>query len=253
LIQLQERRKIYRFEVPVVSSELGAPIKFEIQTKFPLARSPLEGYELLDDMQEGPTRTNHLGYVGTGVSLGTKILYIVLGCIIGVALTFAFTQCSNTSGQRHMAPAANPDSIVENKVPTVNPEDKKATVTDITPEPTPAEPAADEKATVTDSDVDSSLGLKDAIKYLDDNTVWVRDDMERNAALKGLFDDMNNYRLDRIMNVWAAKFKDSERMAKLAKHAQQGSKNKKAKLDGTYNEPNDNRISVQGYLNRIDP
>ncbi len=253
LIQLQERRKIYCFELPVISSELGAPIKFEIQTKFQLGRSPLEGYELLDNIQEGPTRTNHLGYVGSSTSLTTKLLFAAIGFLVGAGIMLLGGQFVG-SGSNKMAPAANPDSIVVNKVPEV-PAQAEATVVDITPEKTqPAEEQKPEEATEDKSvAVDNSLSVKDALKYLDDNTVWVRDDMERNAALQGLFDDMNNFRLDRLVNVWAPKLKGSERIAKLAKHAQQGSKNKKAKLDGTYNKPDDNRISVQGYLNHIDP
>jgi hypothetical protein len=42
-------------------------------------------------------------------------------------------------------------------------------------------------------------------------------------------------------------------MQLIVTHAEQGSHKGKAKLDGTYNKPEDTRISVQGYLNRIDP
>jgi hypothetical protein len=65
---------------------------------------------------------------------------------------------------------------------------------------------------------------------------------------------MNNYRIDRLINVWAPKFSASEKMQLVAKHAEQGKHKGKAKLEGTtYNQPEDTRISVQGYLNRIDP
>ena len=61
LIQMQERRKVYQFEMPLKSSEYGAPIKFEIRSKRELAGSPIDGYELLDSLQEGPTRTTYRG------------------------------------------------------------------------------------------------------------------------------------------------------------------------------------------------
>jgi hypothetical protein len=47
LIQMQERRKVYQFEMPLKSSEYGAPIKFEIRSKRELAGSPIDGYEIL--------------------------------------------------------------------------------------------------------------------------------------------------------------------------------------------------------------
>jgi hypothetical protein len=250
LIQLQERRKIYRFELPVISSSLGAPIKFEIQSKVPLTQSPLEGYALLDDIQEGTTRTNHLGFVGSSTSLTTKLLYGVIGFIIGLGAMFVFNQCSGSSStSRHLSPAANPDSIVAKENPVVDTQGRQATVTDITPvQETPVQDKA------TSVSVDNSLTVADAVKYLDNNTVWDKKDLDRNPSLVGLFDDMNNYRIDRLINVWAPKFSASEKMQLVAKHAEQGKHKGKAKLEGTtYNQPEDTRISVQGYLNRIDP
>jgi hypothetical protein len=247
LIQLQERRKVYWFELPVISSSLGAPVRFEIQSKVPLTQSPLEGYDLLDDIQEGPTRTNHLGFVGGGTSLTTKVLYGVIGAIIGAVLTFGFNQCGTSNGGRKLAPAANPDSVVAVTTPVVDEHAHQATVTDITP--VKEQP----KAQSAEVKVDANLGVAEAVKYLDDNTAWTREDLERNASLKGLFDDMNNFRIERLIKVWGPKLSASKRMQQIVTHAEQGSHKGKAQLDGTYNKPDDNRISVQGYLNRIDP
>jgi hypothetical protein len=247
LIQLQERRKIYWFELPVISSSLGAPVRFEIQSKVPLTQSPLEGYALLDDIQEGPTRTNHLGFVGASTSIASKIAYAVIGCVVGVGLMLCFNQCSGDNSGRKLSPAANPDSIVATQTPVVDAQSHQATVTDITPvkeeQPKAAEPVK----------VDNNLGVAEAVKYLDENTTWDRDELERNAALQGLFDDMNNFRIERLIKVWGAKFSQSKKMQLIVTHAEQGSHKGKAKLDGTYNKPEDTRISVQGYLNRIDP
>jgi hypothetical protein len=248
LIQLQERRKIYWFELPVISSSLGAPIKFEIRSKVPLTQSPLEGYALLDDIQEGSTRTNHLGFVGASTSLTTKLMYAAIGFVVGAAVMFGFSQCSHdtTTGSK-LARAANPDSVVVSENPVVEAPTTPAVV-DITPEKETPKPEA--KADVA---TDSKLGVADAVKYLDENTTWDKNEMERNAALKGLFDDMNNFRIERLTGVWAKKLGDSKKMQLVVKHAEQGSHKGKAKYEGTYNKPEDTRISVQGYLNRIDP
>lgn len=248
LIQLQERRKIYWFELPVISSSLGAPIKFEIRSKVPLTQSPLEGYALLDDIQEGSTRTNHLGFVGASTSLTTKLMYAAIGFVVGAAVMFGFGQCSHdtTTGSK-LARAANPDSVVVSANPVVEAPTTPAVV-DITPEKETPKPEA--KAEVA---TDSKLGVADAVKYLDENTTWDKNEMERNASLKGLFDDMNNFRIERLTGVWAKKLGDSKKMQLVVKHAEQGSHKGKAKYEGTYNKPEDTRISVQGYLNRIDP
>ena len=60
IIRMQERTKVYCFEMPVKSADLGAPVRFKIFTKKPISGSPIDGYELLDsNVLEGETRTNH--------------------------------------------------------------------------------------------------------------------------------------------------------------------------------------------------
>ena len=98
LIQMQERRKVYQFEMPLKSSEYGAPIKFEIRSKRELAGSPIDGYELLDSLQEGPTRTNYLGYTGPAAGpWWQKAAYAVAGLVAGIILMFVLGRCSDLS------------------------------------------------------------------------------------------------------------------------------------------------------------
>lgn len=254
LIQLQERRKIYCFELPVISSSLGGPVKFEIQTKKSLTDSPLEGYALLDDIQEGATRTNHLGFVGGGATLAVKLLYAGIGVALGILLMLCVNMCSDSAAEGHLAPAANPDSVVEVQMPPeaqtpapVAVEEEKPVVAE---EPKEEEAPKEEAAPAAPS---NAGGMKEAIAYMDDNKVWDRTEMEKNPELKGLYDDMNNFRIDRIKSVWGPKFKDSKAMQKIVHFAEQGAAKKKANLDGTYNKAGDERISVQGYVNRLDP
>lgn len=237
LIQMQERRKIYIFEVPVKSSELGAPIKFEIHSKKPLTDSPLEGYKLLDDIQEGMTRTNYLGYSGRGLgSMAQRVLGLGGALLVGLLIGFGLSKCSH--GDKSVAPAATPaatpattsDSTAKNV----------ARVPDVEPASAPA-PA-----------VNPSLSSTDAIKYLDASKKWNRNEMEKYGDLSGLYDDMNNFRIDRLINHWGPKLSGSKNFASVVDHAQKG--RKKASLSGTYNKKADDlTITVQSYLNRIDP
>lgn len=252
LVQLQERRKIYRFELPVISSELGAPVKFEIRTKKALTDSPLEGYALLDEIQEGATRTNHLGYIGSGFSWASKALYAGAGLVAGILLTLVVTKCtSSPDNESALAPAANPDTIVKTEIPTVTP--PPAPAPDAKAEqPKPEEPKAEEsKAKPEKTAAESPEGLAKAVKYLDDNKIWNKNDMEKMPELKGLFDDMNNFRIERIIDHWGPKLKDSKNMQYIVEHAKLGKH--KAKLSGTYNKEGDLQISKQGFANRIDP
>lgn len=254
LIQLQERRKIYRFELPLISSDFGAPVQFELHTKNEMSQSPLEGYVLLDEIQEGASRTNHLGYSGSGTSLSTKLIYAAVGFVAGLVLMLIFGTCSNSkSNESSLAPAANPDSIVKTEVPPVV-APPTPPILETEPQVAPAA-SVTEPVTVTEPSpaTDSKLTLDDAIKYLDNNKAWNRDELEKNPATRGLFDDLNNFRTQRIIEHWGPVLKDSKELQRVVKHVSQGAQKKKAKLPDTYNKPGDNVISVQSYLNKVDP
>ena len=77
------------------------------------------------------------------------------------------------------------------------------------------EAVSDEKTSVV-------ADLASAVAYLDANSVWKKEDMESNAVLVGLFDDMNNYRMERLKNHWAEVLKDSKNFAAVAKAARMG-------------------------------
>ncbi len=245
LIQLQERRKIYIFEVPVKSSELGAPIKFEIHSKKVLTDSPLEGYHLLDDIQEGPTRTNYLGYNTSGLnSLTHRVLGITIGLVVGLIIGLSFGKCSSDSSSSSTSTSTS--TISHNDSTSIN----NNSTTD---ETSVSSDTNENKKTDQKSDikVDPALSSAEAIKYLDASEKWNRNEMEKFADLRGLYDDMNNFRIDRLINTWGAKLSKSKNFTRVAEHAEKG--RKKSKPNGTYNPSDDTIITVQSYLNRIDP
>ncbi len=252
LIQLQERRKVYVFELPVKNSELGAPIKFEIQSKEPLTESPLEGYKLLDDIQEGATRTNHLGYTGGSVlgSLGKQALFVAAGIIVGLLLGFGCGRCSR--GETELAPtnAEKVDSTASTRSNAI----AELSATEDTSLPVAKAPQTKPAADASAANVNPALTSADAIKYLDENKTWTKEDLEKYADLQGLYDDMNNFRVQKLVDTWGPKLKDSKTFSDLAQHAKEGIRKGKAKLDGkTYNSPDDNKIMVRGYLYKVDP
>lgn len=251
LVQMMERRKVYRFEVPVKSSDLGAPIKFEINSQKYLTGSPLEGYELLDDIQEGATRTNHLGYVGGHGSWLEKSLYALGGLVAGLLIGWLFSSTCSGSGSTSAATASDSTAVQQTAAQDAA---TAASEPAQTTNQAPAVAPADAKEVAV-----KYQGLDEAVKYLDNNKVWKRDQMEEYAQLRGLYDDMNNYKLERIAKIWAPKLKASKTFAGVASSAQLNPTRKGAKGDkGRENVKNapyskDGSITVQSWRYRVEP
>lgn len=252
LISLHEQKRIFGFELPVKSSELGAPIRFEIHTKRNLTESPLEGYSLVEEMREGSGKFNHLHYTGaqTGVSVKMTVIYIVAALLAGFLLGWAIMGRGKTPQQQPEQIVEQTQSVVEEIVVTKHDAAQAPSKDSVeqqpveTPQPEPpvqtAQPAKDVNA--------------ETIAYLESNAKWTRDEMEKQAGLAGLFDDMNNFRLERITTHWAPLLKDSKRFEKVAYHAGESLRKKIFNPQGTYcKSDNDNSITVQSYLNKIDP
>lgn len=249
LIQLQEQRKIYRFELPVKSSELGAPIRFEIHTKRDLTDSPLEGYVPLDEIREGSTRINHLQYTGaqSGASRRMMILLavgaLILGWILGWLCTPTQTakraDSDTVAADTVAAAAVMPPAKTEQKAPEAVAPQPKAGPAKTTPAPAGTNPAP----TATE------------IAYLDQNRKWVKADMDKQPGLKGLFDDMNNFQIERIITYWGPRLSASKSFQTIVKAAEGGRYKPKAQFEPgtTYNKDGDTVINWRGYTYRIDP
>lgn len=238
LIQLQEQRKTYRFELPVKSSDLGGPIRFEIHSSRPLADSPVEGYEPVDTIKEGPGRVNHLEFAGAtgGSSRRMLLIAVVAALVTGMILGWL------------LAPGAdkNPSELA--------PTDSAALVTETVAQ-TVAPAASDPAAAAPRSEPAPAVASAGAIKYLDDNAKWTRGRMESYPELRGLFDDMNNYRIDRLTGPWRDKLQKSKNFSTVAAAAEGGRNKPKAKaLSGTtYNQPGDTVINWRSYTYKVDP
>lgn len=258
LISLPEQRRIYRFEMPVKSSELGAPIRFEIHTKRQLTESPIEGYLLLDDIKEGSGRTNHLQFAASTPGVPVRQCFIYLGAALIAGFLLGWLIMGGGGQSKASAPAETVITDVTVEAPAQEKETKTAEAVDPTPEDkaeAPQETPANAEPTRPAPEPAPAGAVTDAsIAYLDANPKWTRDELERQPGLAGLFDDMNNYRLDRITAVWGPKLKKSKRFEKVAYHAGESVRKKFFKPEGTYCSGNsDNSITVQSYLNRIDP
>lgn len=252
LISLHEQLRVYRFELPVKSTELGSPIKFEIHTKRQLTDSPLEGYSLVEEMKEGSGKSNHLQYTGgvIGVPIKQALIYagaaLVAGFLLGwLVLGSSAVQVADenkaeepkTQVEQTVVEVKKPEKVVEQKAEQPKPEKKEEGTSEAAPAPKAAAP----EVAVTAA----------SIAYLDGNQKWTREELEQQPGLAGLFDDMNAFNLDRIINYWGPKLSKSKRFEKVSYHAKESARKKIFKPEGSY--CTDGSISVQAYLYRIDP
>lgn len=98
----------------------------------------------------------------------------------------------------------------------------------------------------------------EACDYLDSNKIWTRDRLEAIPGLEGLFDELNNYDFDRIVDYRAPMLSSSKNFAavvKAARHARD--KGVDPRRDPAhapaYNRDGDKAINWRGYTYWIDP
>lgn len=248
IIRLRERGKIYNFEISAKSSDIAGMIHFRIHSSGELTESPIDGYELADDIQEGASRSNHLVYDGGNQrkTLINNIVWAVAGAVIGALLMLLCT-CGSGGAEPEAVTDEPATAQVENTESQQQPkpeENKKETAQ---PQQTPA--PAPEQTTAP------NRSLQSAVEYLDANKVWHKDSLDRFPDLRGLYEDMNTLNRKRLVEVWGPKLKDSRQFTNVANHVTNGAK-KKPRIPAdrtTYNPANDYAISVQSYLFAIDP
>lgn len=299
LIQLPEMRKIYRFELPVKTSELGAPIRFEIHTKREITDSPIEGYSLNDSIQEGATRVNHLMFTGNSWLTAPRRTLIacaaalVLGFLLGWLLMGgsgengeqapgeqAFQPAGTTAQPEEQAssPAAPGKQAFQPATQAAKPTPQAAaaaaldsaaaykaailrTLADVA-QPAeqahgkqalqPAPKAAGQAANQATKPAANQAANGSATDYLDSHKVWTRSEMEQYPDLRGLFDDLNNYRRDEIVDKWAPKLAGSKNFTRVA-NAMRNSRQKNRALSGTHNKAGDEAITWITYTYKVDP
>lgn len=112
---------------------------------------------------------------------------------------------------------------------------------------------AEESESNADTD---TYTLEAAVKYLDEKAVWTKSEMDQYPDLQGLFEDMNNFNLPKLLNEWSAKLATSQRFKKVCESANKTYTNgwnpRQGSHNPTYNQPNDEQISLTNYINWLD-
>lgn len=116
----------------------------------------------------------------------------------------------------------------------------------------PAPKAAGQAANQAAKPAANQAANGSATDYLDSHKVWTRSEMEQYPDLRGLFDDLNNYRRDEIVDKWAPKLAGSKNFTRVA-NAMRNSRQKNRTLSGTHNQAGDEAITWITYTYKVDP
>ncbi len=258
LIQLPEQRKVFRFEIMLRSSSMGAPIHFDILSKNDITESPIEGYEVAEPIREGINRINRLQYTPTiGITRKWLIIATVAALVIGLGLGMLIGRAGHSSPVRDSIqtavenaqanpggqPTAQQQPAAQPQQPAQEPQKPEPQKPEPQPEPQKPEPTPAAEASAA------------AIKYLNDNNAWNKAELDKFPELRGLFEDLNSYNFSKIINVWGPKLTKSSRFQQVVGSAINCQTRKKfvPKAGETYCKTGDTKITVYPYRCRIDP
>lgn len=241
------RKKTYHFQIPAKSAAIGTVIEFEITTNAELDSSPIDGYEPTADIQEGAGRSNHLLYKAD--SFKQKLLnngmYVLAGFVVGILVALLAT-CDRGA-------KAEPAPTGQNVAIEAAVAEPQAAVQAPAPSSSPAQENASQQPSASPESNASDYSLEAAIRYLDSNDTWSKEDMEKYPDLSGLYDDLNQVRRQAIVEKWGPKLKESRVFTNnIVKHSRQSYK--KTARHVPHNKPEEPQlIRIQNYLNNIDP
>lgn len=221
-------------EYTITTSD-GRRMNITIEGRNANSSSPIDGYE---------RENGRLVYKPSG-GIGGGLKPVLIGAAIGILFTIiVYLLISIFSGDDNTEKTDTTGGITgprKEKVQGGDNEDNIDQVEDLTDQQTK------EKA------------LADAVAYLDNNPVWDKLEMEKYPELKGLFDDLNQFNLERVTGYWAEKLKGSQKFQELVDHAITCLRyyyNPQKVItsnnpNGNYNEEGDLKINIQNYCNWI--
>lgn len=188
----------------------GSKEEYILTTQRRLTKSPIKGYSADDDISE--KYVNNLSYDG----ILQKIMYFGIGlgaCLLAVGLYVGWNVF-----------------VMDREFKFVDKQEAGQTATQ------------DEDDTLTDT--------QKALNYLQNNDTWHKDSLDRFDATHGLFDELNEFKIDKIKDK-----NDTLNNDKLAKIVE-ALKNippdsRPGTHDGKYNAKDDKQININNYINSI--
>lgn len=220
----------------------GTQGKMTIESKYLPSKceSPLKGYCFEEDSQGNQVLRLSIGFVWK-----QRLWGFCAALIVGILL-IAFTAFDAWIGTHRFKFGLPPW------------EEISATQQDNSDDSTSVDGTQNQNENQGGSEQNSSedASLEAAIKYLDNNSTWTKSEMEKFPDLQGLFDDMNNFNLPRLIDEWSTKLASSRRLKQICESANKTFTNGWNPCQGshkpTYNHPDDEQISLTNYINWLD-
>lgn len=209
-IQLKRQSFIYEFAIPMHSD--GKKIDdglLSVKLNTRLNNCPIKGYSLKGDhINEGEGNVNHLKRTGMQDAI-KHFAYGFLFCLVIVMVIFLVRFIKNIDDVNFKfgwppievvrVDSSNGDYNVSN---------------------------GDLENDANDNNIVDYFSEEKAIAYLNSTNIWSKDSLAKYPYLEGLFDALNDYKFDKIVNEWAdklknvSKFKNVVSSAKRAKETQ---------------------------------
>lgn len=221
-ICLEKLQYVYKFNIPLSNEFEGLYGEFELKTNNKLSKTPIEGYQ--SEKVLSPNKRNYLTFKPIN-----KKRKIIIGVLMLIAL------CAGFCGGFYVSDLINKRLDDNNKK-------AEQGITNKTAE---NQSKPEKQAT----DMNNDAPQPPAIDYLDSNDAWMRNTMEQYPAMQGLWDALNERRFDDILEYEAVlsssyKFNEVIKAVKDNKH--------KTSLQQNYNtSPNDLKITVDDYINKL--
>ena len=190
----------------------GSKEEYILTTQRRLTKSPIKGYSADDDISEKDV--NHLSYD----SILQKIMYFGIGlgaCLLAVGLYVGWNVF-----------------VMDRELKFVDKQEAGQTATQ------------DEDFTPTDTD------MQKAFNYLESNDTWHKDSLDRFDATRGLFDELNEFEVNKIKDRNATL--NNDKLGKIVEALEQiPADSRPGKYDGKYNAKDDKQININNYINSI--
>lgn len=188
----------------------GSKEEYILTTQRRLTKSPIKGYSADDDISEKDV--NHLSY---GAIL-QKIMYFGIGfgaCLLAVGLYVGWNVF-----------------VMDREFKFVDKQAAGVTATQ------------DEDDTLTDT--------QKALNYLQNNDTWHKDSLDRFDATHGLFDELNEFEVNKIKDRNATL--NNDKLGKIVEALEQiPADSRPGTHDGKYNTKDDKQININNYINSI--
>lgn len=190
----------------------GSKEEYILTTQRRLTKSPIKGYSADDVISEKDV--NNLSYDG----ILQKIMYFSIGlgaCLLAVGLYVGWNVF-----------------VMDREPKFVDKQEAGQTATQ------------DEDFTPTDTD------MQKAFNYLKSNDTWHKDSLDRFDATRGLFDELNEFEVNKIKDRNATL--NNDKLGKIVEALEQiPADSRPGTHDGKYNAKDDKQININNYINSI--